>query len=66
MLISSKQGYKSAVIQDVPVSKPLSRAEVLELQAALDMAQDIPEVIVCLGYRFEGLLFFFLLFVNTS
>ena len=36
------KGYKSAVIQDVPISKPLSRAQVLELQTALDMAQDIP------------------------
>ncbi|KAL8256812.1 hypothetical protein R6Q59_028853 [Mikania micrantha] len=34
------KGYKSAVIQDVPISKPLSRSDVLELQAALDMAQD--------------------------
>ncbi|GAY67804.1 hypothetical protein CUMW_259420 [Citrus unshiu] len=36
------KGYKSAVIQDVPISKPLSRAQGLELQTALDMAQDIP------------------------
>ncbi|KAH9715173.1 Checkpoint protein [Citrus sinensis] len=36
------KGYKSAVIQDVPISKPLSRAQVLELQTALDMAQDLP------------------------
>ncbi|KAH9666864.1 protein FAR1-RELATED SEQUENCE 6 [Citrus sinensis] len=34
------KGYKSAVIQDVPILKPLSRAQVLELQTALDMAQD--------------------------
>ncbi|KAJ4718427.1 Checkpoint protein [Melia azedarach] len=40
------QGYKSAVIQDIPISKPLSRAEVLELQTALDMAQDLPETLV--------------------
>ncbi|CAN6462926.1 unnamed protein product [Victoria cruziana] len=45
-LTFESKGYKSAVIQDVPVSKPLSRAEVLELQAALDMAQDIPESLV--------------------
>ncbi|XP_031474501.1 checkpoint protein hus1 isoform X1 [Nymphaea colorata] len=45
-LTFESKGYKSAVIQDVPVSKPLSRAEVLELQAALDMAQDIPETLV--------------------
>ncbi|KAK1422442.1 hypothetical protein QVD17_25560 [Tagetes erecta] len=40
------KGYKSAVIQDVPISKPLSRADVLELQAALDMAQDLPQTLV--------------------
>ena len=40
------KGYKSAVIQDVPISKPLSRAEVLELQTALDMAQDLPQTLV--------------------
>lgn len=40
------KGYKSAVIQDVPISKPLSRAQVLELQAALDMAEDLPQTLV--------------------
>ncbi|KAL8256793.1 hypothetical protein R6Q59_028834 [Mikania micrantha] len=40
------KGYKSAVIQDVPISKPLSRSDVLELQAALDMAQDLPQTLV--------------------
>lgn len=40
------KGYKSAVIQDVPISKPLSRADVLELQTALDMAQDLPPTLV--------------------
>lgn len=40
------KGYKSAVIQDVPISKPLSRSDVLELQAALDMAQDLPRTLV--------------------
>ncbi|KAM7254160.1 hypothetical protein ACFE04_031842 [Oxalis oulophora] len=40
------KGYKSAVIQDVPISKPLSRAQVLELQTALDMAQDLPATLV--------------------
>ncbi|OVA10825.1 Checkpoint protein Hus1/Mec3 [Macleaya cordata] len=40
------KGYKSAVIQDVPISKPLSRADVLELQSALDMAQDLPQTLV--------------------
>lgn len=40
------KGYKSAVIQDVPISKPLSRAQVLELQTALDTAQDLPRTLV--------------------
>lgn len=40
------KGYKSAVIQDIPISKPLSRAQVLELQNALDMAQDLPQTLV--------------------
>lgn len=34
------------MIQDVPISKPLSRADVLELQTALDMAQDLPQTLV--------------------
>ncbi|GAY67700.1 hypothetical protein CUMW_258670 [Citrus unshiu] len=34
------------LIQDVPISKPLSRAQGLELQTALDMAQDIPPTLV--------------------
>lgn len=40
------KGYKSAVIQDVPISKPLSRAEVLELKTALENAQDMPPCLV--------------------
>ncbi|XP_010545750.1 PREDICTED: uncharacterized protein LOC104818016 isoform X1 [Tarenaya hassleriana] len=40
------KGYKSAVIQDVPISKPLSRSQVLELQTALDSAQDLPPTLV--------------------
>ncbi|KAF4348667.1 hypothetical protein F8388_026992 [Cannabis sativa] len=40
------KGFKSAVIQDVPISKPLSRAQLLELQTALDMAQDLPQTLV--------------------
>ncbi|KAK7270595.1 hypothetical protein RJT34_25884 [Clitoria ternatea] len=39
-------GYKSAVIQDIPISKPLSRAQLLELQTALDSAQDLPPTLV--------------------
>lgn len=40
------KGYASAVIQDIPISKPLSRSEVLELQTALDEAQDLPRTLV--------------------
>ncbi|KAF8011637.1 hypothetical protein BT93_J2041 [Corymbia citriodora subsp. variegata] len=40
------KGYKSAVIQDVPISKPMSRAQVSELQAALDSAQALPKTLV--------------------
>ncbi|XP_030526392.1 uncharacterized protein LOC115738046 isoform X2 [Rhodamnia argentea] len=40
------KGYKSAVIQDVPISKPMSRAQVLELQSALDSAQALPKTLV--------------------
>ncbi|KAK7316320.1 hypothetical protein VNO77_35272 [Canavalia gladiata] len=40
------RGYKSAVIQDIPISKPLSRAQLLELQSALDLAQDLPQTLV--------------------
>ncbi|XP_047342179.1 uncharacterized protein LOC124945735 [Impatiens glandulifera] len=45
-LTFESKGYKSAVIQDVPISKPLSRSDVLELQSALDMAQDLPPTLV--------------------
>lgn len=40
------RGFKSAVIQDIPISKPLSRAQVVELQNALDLAQDIPQTLI--------------------
>ncbi|KAJ6342787.1 hypothetical protein OIU78_010660 [Salix suchowensis] len=57
------KGYKSAVIQDVPISKPLSRAQLLQLQAALDAAQDLPPTLVqisttliTLGAEFRKLL----------
>lgn len=43
-LTNSSQGHKSAVIHDVPISRPLSRDDVTELQAALDMAQQLPQV----------------------
>ncbi|PON48074.1 Cell cycle checkpoint, Hus [Parasponia andersonii] len=40
------KGFKSAVIQDVPISKPLSRTHLLELQTALGLAQDLPRTLV--------------------
>jgi len=40
------KGYASAVIQDIPISRPLSRAQLLELQTALDDAQDLPKTLV--------------------
>ncbi|KAI6672007.1 hypothetical protein NL676_006892 [Syzygium grande] len=40
------KGYKSAVVQDVPISKPMSRAQVSELQSALDSAQALPKTLV--------------------
>ena len=40
------KGFRSAVIQDVPISKPMSRAQLLELQTALDSAQDLPRTLV--------------------
>lgn len=40
------KGYASAVVQDVPISKPLSRSQLMELQTALDDAQDLPRTLV--------------------
>ncbi|KAG1355167.1 Hus1-like protein [Cocos nucifera] len=40
------KGLRSAVVQDVPISKPLSQADVLQLQSALDAAQDLPRTLV--------------------
>ncbi|KAK6148989.1 hypothetical protein DH2020_016514 [Rehmannia glutinosa] len=40
------KGYKSAVVQDVPISKPLSRADVQELQLALEVSQEMPATLV--------------------
>ncbi|KAJ3680326.1 hypothetical protein LUZ60_016604 [Juncus effusus] len=40
------KGIRSAVVQDVPISKPLSRADLVELQSALDAAQDLPQTLV--------------------
>ncbi|PKA55998.1 hypothetical protein AXF42_Ash014670 [Apostasia shenzhenica] len=40
------KGLRSAVVQDVPISKPLSRSDIAQLQAALDASQDLPQVAV--------------------
>ncbi|KAM0851086.1 hypothetical protein ACQ4PT_052639 [Festuca glaucescens] len=40
------KGARSAVVQDVPISKPLSRSDVARLQEALDAAQELPETLV--------------------
>ncbi|RZR95590.1 hypothetical protein BHM03_00024471 [Ensete ventricosum] len=38
------KGRVSAVVQDVPISKPLPRDDVQQLQSALEAAQDLPQV----------------------
>jgi HUS1 checkpoint protein len=38
------KGLHAAVVQDVPISKPLSRADLLQLQSVLDSAQELPQV----------------------
>ena len=38
------KGARAAVVQDVPISRPLSRSDVDRLQAALDAAKDLPQV----------------------
>lgn len=40
------KGRISAVVQDVPISKPLSRSDVLQIQSALDASLDLPQVSV--------------------
>ncbi|KAG0488522.1 hypothetical protein HPP92_007085 [Vanilla planifolia] len=40
------KGMRSAVVHDVPISKPLSRADIDQLQTALDAAQDLPQTLV--------------------
>ncbi|XP_051148935.1 uncharacterized protein LOC127263769 [Andrographis paniculata] len=39
-------GYTSAVVQDVPISKPLSRTDVHDLQIAVENSQDMPATLV--------------------
>jgi HUS1 checkpoint protein len=38
------KGPRAAVVQDVPISRTLSRSAVERLQAALDAAQELPQV----------------------
>lgn len=40
------KGPRAAVVQDVPISRPLSRSDVERLQAALDAAQELPQTLV--------------------
>ncbi|CAL9077816.1 checkpoint protein hus1-like isoform X2 [Musa acuminata AAA Group] len=40
------KGRVSAVVQDVPISKPLPRDDVQQLQSALEAAQDLPQTMV--------------------
>lgn len=44
-LMFETKGARSAVVQDVPISRPLSSSDVGRLQAALDAAQELPEVL---------------------
>lgn len=45
-LTFESKGLKSAIIQDVPISQPLNRIDVQELQSSLDMAQELPRTLV--------------------
>ncbi|KAJ7300056.1 hypothetical protein O6H91_Y083800 [Diphasiastrum complanatum] len=45
-LTFESKGYRSAVVQDVPISQPLTRADAQELQYALEMVQDLPRTLV--------------------
>eukprot|EP00249_Psilotum_nudum_P008038 c21001_g1_i2 orf=74-1009(+) len=45
-LTFESKGQRSAVVQDVPISNPLTRTDVHELQSALDMTQDLPRTLV--------------------
>ncbi|KAL6652340.1 hypothetical protein ACP70R_011265 [Stipagrostis hirtigluma subsp. patula] len=40
------KGARAAVVQDVPISRPLSRDDVERLQSALDAAQELPQTLV--------------------
>eukprot|EP00252_Welwitschia_mirabilis_P004535 TRINITY_DN14864_c0_g1_i2.p1 TRINITY_DN14864_c0_g1~~TRINITY_DN14864_c0_g1_i2.p1 ORF type:complete len:230 (+),score=43.43 TRINITY_DN14864_c0_g1_i2:108-797(+) len=45
-LTFESKGYKTSIIQDVPISNPLSRADVHELQTVLSSAQELPQTLV--------------------
>lgn len=38
------QGFRAAILQDIPISQPLTRAEVAELQSSIDLVQELPRV----------------------
>ncbi|XP_047970129.1 checkpoint protein hus1 [Salvia hispanica] len=40
------RGHRSAVVQDVPISKPLSRADVQELHLAVESCEQLPATLV--------------------
>ena len=44
---ASLQGFRSAIVQDIPISQPLTRSEVAELQASVDLVQALPKVPAC-------------------
>ncbi|GBG60636.1 hypothetical protein CBR_g8656 [Chara braunii] len=47
-LTFESKGHKSAVVQDVPISQPLTRGAVQELQDVLESGQGLPQTLVLL------------------
>ncbi|CAM6102241.1 unnamed protein product [Calypogeia fissa] len=45
-LTFESKGFRSSIVQDVPISEPLGRADVADIQAALDLAQTLPQTLV--------------------
>ncbi|CAM6101439.1 unnamed protein product [Calypogeia fissa] len=45
-LTFESKGFRSSIVQDVPISQPLGRADVADIQAALDLAQTLPQTLV--------------------
>eukprot|EP00897_Mesotaenium_endlicherianum_P005618 jgi/Mesen1/5084/ME000252S04193 len=45
-LTFESKGYRAAILQDVPISQPLTRAEVHDLQVSVDLVQDLPQTLV--------------------